>query len=118
VKEETAEALANAVLQDDLMNQTAVYLGRGRQFEGHPLEELHEKWTLAIRKWSTAGYGTLPELDDLSAELRLREAKEPWDRVPEVRAQMNKEIARSGPYNPGVRAKINEFLEAIDKPQN
>ncbi len=117
-KEADPEALANAAMQIDVMNQTADYLGRGRQFEGLPLDDLREKWTLSVRKWKAVGYGAFRELDDLSAELRLRDEQEPWDQVQEVRKDMVSEVERSGLGDPDVRAKLQELLEAMRKPKN
>lgn len=117
-KEADPEALANAAMQIDVINQTADYLGRGRQFEGLPLDDLREKWTLSVRKWKAVGYGAFRELDDLSAELRLRDEQEPWDQVQEVRKDMVSEVERSGLGDPDVRAKLQELLEAMRKPKN
>jgi hypothetical protein len=43
---------------------------------------------------------------------------EPWDRVPDVFEEMRTEVARSGPNDPGVRAKLKEFMDEMGKPKN
>jgi hypothetical protein len=119
MNDERAKALVGALLQSDLMDKSATYLEGGRKFGALSLEQLNEQWVRAIRKWARADYGPSRELNDLAAELRLRNSEEPWDRVSEVRDEMVTAAKRSGQKNNReVRAKMKEFLEAMDKPQN
>ena len=117
--EKEAAALVEAVISDDLMEQTADYLGRDRFFEGLSDEQLLQKWETSLRTWVKGGYGPDQEHCDVGAELRLRNIEEPWDRIPDVRNEMFQAVQRIGPNNPGARAKIEEFLESLDKePKN
>jgi hypothetical protein len=50
-------------------------------------------------------------MDDLSAELRLREIEPPYDEVKAERKALVEEIVREAPDNPGVSAKIEKFFE-------
>jgi hypothetical protein len=50
MNDEQANVFVRALLQSDLMDQTATYLDGGPQHEALSLEELNEQWIRAIRK--------------------------------------------------------------------
>src|ERR1700685_1767870 len=92
--EDEVDDVVDALLQSDLMDQTAHYLGRGRRFEAMPTPKLNEKWVAAFRGFiqaettacetgkETSGCDTR-DIDDAAAELRLRGLDPPFDGIEE-----------------------------------
>jgi len=116
-------AMADAILANALMEETAQYLSRGRQFKTTSEVELKLRWAEALRRWiKTHSLGNIRQLDDLSAELRLRGMGPPEDSVKAELSSMVEEIRRDYESDPECREdiakRIAEFRMAMAKPSN
>jgi hypothetical protein len=114
-------ALTDEFLVHVLMRETADYVQRGRRFLSLPLSELNERWIAAFRDVIINNLRErIIDMDDLAAELRLRELDPPYDRVAEERAKMVAELYKLGPDSatPNMMNAIDEFLIARSKPKN
>src|SRR5476649_2609849 len=70
---ERFEALPEAWLQNELLEQTRDYLTRGRRFERLRINQLNEEWAKAFRQFVRWRVGShVRDMDDAGAELRLR----------------------------------------------
>src|SRR5476649_706633 len=70
---ERFEALPEAWLQNELLEQTRDYLTRGRRFESLRIDQLNEEWAKAFRQFVRQQIGPhARDMDDAGAELRLR----------------------------------------------
>ena len=118
-----ANAMADAILASALMEETAQYLSRGRQFRTTSEVELKLRWAEALRRWiRTHSPGNVRQLDDLSAELRLRGMGPPEDSVKAELSSMVEEIRRDYESDPecleDIATRIAEFRMAMDKPSS
>jgi hypothetical protein len=118
-----ANAMVDAFLQHTQMEETQQYLSRGRQFESTSEVELKLRWAEAFRRWcKTHSPGNVRELDDLSAELRLRGLEPPEDSVKDELSMMREEIQHEYESDPEwqeeIAKRIAEFRETMDKPSN
>jgi hypothetical protein len=118
-----ANAMADAILASALMEETAQYLSRGRQFKTTSEVELKLRWAEALRRWiKTHSAGNVRQLDDLSAELRLRGMGSPEDSVKAELSSMVDEIRRDCESDPEcleeIAKRIAEFRMVMDKPSS
>lgn len=104
---------ATALMLDSLMQETKAYLECGRAFASAGVQELGEKWIRAFRGWTASGYeGGTRLMDNLAAELRLRDLAPPYAAVKPEIAEMQAEIRKAGGGNAaGVHVKIAEFRQ-------
>jgi hypothetical protein len=112
---------AAAFLQSRLLEETQSYLIRGRRFSEILPDELAARWVIAFKAWSAArGDVQRREMDDLSAELRLRDLPLPEDQVRAEITAMAKEIEQAGPdsLSDEARQRIADFMAARRKPAN
>lgn len=114
------DAMAEAFLQSELMDETRTYLTRGRQLASSDTEAVSGLWTAAFKKWfATRAPEDARNSDDAAAELRLRGMKPPYDRVQAELAAMRAEIARDYPadeeWSETIRAKIHKFREGLER---
>jgi hypothetical protein len=113
-------ALAEAYLQHELMNEMKDYLDRGRRFERLTIPELNKTWIIAFRRFVAKDRTVIREMDDLAAELRLRNLELPLDSVRAEALQLRDEVKRLGPDAPsdGLDERIRAFLAKRKKPKN
>jgi hypothetical protein len=104
------DSLINAVLASALMDETASYLARGRAFQTLRPIELQDRWVNAFRRWISS-QGDSSEMDDLAAELRLRNMPLPSDRVPQEHKWLRDQMLDADPDEPAVRARVAAFLK-------
>jgi hypothetical protein len=115
-EEETDRAQA----ADFLARRTQSYLERGRRLQGLTDAHLASKWVSDFRSWrasraATDDPGNFADLDDIAAELRLRNLEAPYDQVQSEVNAMVLEIERIGPDQPAVSAKVQQFLDGLSK---
>jgi hypothetical protein len=93
------------------MNELKDYLDRGRRFGGAVTSELNEKWIFAFRRFvaSEAKMETR-EMEDVSAELRLRGLDVPYEAVKKERTALNALVRHFGPIQ---SETSNESFEAF-----
>ena len=118
-----ANAMADAILANALLEETAQYLWRGRQFKTTSEVELKLRWVEALRRWiKTHSPGNVRQLDDLSAELRLRGLEPPEDSVQPELSSMVEEIRRDYASDleclEDIAKRIAEFRMAMEKPSS
>jgi hypothetical protein len=102
--------------------------GRNRLRGGQPGKatsevELKLRWAEALRRWiKTHSPGNVRQLDDLSAELRLRGMGPPEDSVKAELSSMVDEIRRDCETDPecleDIAKRIAEFRMVMDKPSS
>jgi hypothetical protein len=110
---------AEAFLQHELMNETKDYLDRGRRFSEVLPDELAAQWVIAFKAWFAARDDAhRREMDDLSAELRLRDLPIPKDQIRAETDAMAKEIEQAGPdlFSDEARQRISDFIASRRKP--
>ena len=122
-EEETDRAQAADFLASELARETQSYLERGRRLQGLTDAQLASKWVADFRSWrasraATDDPGNFADLDDTSAELRLRNLEAPYDQVQSEVNAMVEEIERIGPDQPAVSAKVQQFLDDLSKRKN
>lgn len=124
-----ADDASTAFLQSTLMGEVRDYLQRGRRFETVATPQLSEKWTVAFRAFVQAAVvseaGNRPsdhdtqDLDDASAELRLRGFDLPLEAVQHEASVLLELIRTAGPdMPPSVDQQIDQFLADRKKPKN
>jgi hypothetical protein len=118
---ERFEALPEAWLQNELLEQTRDYLTRGRRFERLRIDQLNEEWAKAFRqfvRWQIGPY--VRDMDDAGAELRLRGEEFPTHLVTAEVEQLRATIQRVGPISPSAEfdRKIDEFIRDMNKPKH
>lgn len=107
---------ANAFLQSELMEETAAYLLRGRRFSEMATDALNRQWTMAFKSLSAGDQvADRPRMNDLSAELRLRNLEPPYDTVAAELASLRDELRQLDPTaNSALTEKIGAFLKSRD----
>jgi hypothetical protein len=118
---ERFEALPEAWLQNELLEQTRVYLTRGRRFERLRTDQLNEEWAKAFRQFVRRQIGPyVRDMDDAGAELRLRGEEFPTHLVTLEVEQLKAAIQRVGPISPSAEfdRKIDEFIRDMNKPKH
>ena len=119
--EERFEALPEAWLQNELLEQTRDYLTRGRRFERLRIDQLNEEWAKAFRQFVRRQIGPyVRDMDDAGAELRLRGEEFPTHLVTSEVEQLKAAIQRVGPISPSAEfdRKIDEFIRDMNKPKH
>ena len=119
--DEKGDDLAIELLQHAQMKETQDYVGRGRALASQTDDEVESVWVAMFERWfdeKTAE--NRRNMDDASAELRLRDLEPPYDRVKAKTDELQAEIKRLGPdaFSEGLDEEIDEFLEARKKPKN
>jgi len=116
----SSEKDAESFLQHALMEETRSYVERGRALKDHSDSAVADIWVATVERWFEARTSeTQRQMDDASAELRLRDIKEPADRVASLLAQMKEEIRRDPrELNEKTKQQILDFVAGRDKPQN
>lgn len=113
--------LAEAFLDSQLMEETRRYAEAGRRFQAFETGDIHERWIVAFKALFFGGdQGGRADMDDLAAELRLRDLLPPYDQVkPEV-AILQARIKQIGPDapNPKLDEDIDRFFEDQRKPKS
>ena len=115
----TPEELVDAMLKHQEMEQTHRYLNAGRRFSSCDSDELKALWILAIKRFlATRSQEAELELNNVSAELRLRKMRPPLVRVREELRAILAEIERDFKDHPervAARAshKVEEFLKLL-----
>lgn len=113
--------IARSYIAHLLMEETADYVRRGRIFETDPLNEVEAGWVAAFKTWTATRHPQVRKmLDDLWAELRLREAEPPFERVqPELDALRERVGAIPSEDGPALlAARIEAYLAARARPAN
>ena len=115
------DAIVQAVIDHQAMEDTRSYLERGRRFEGLTVDALNDGWAAAFT--AVCAYGDESretDLDDLGAELGLRNLKRPEHLVRPRAMQaaqarvVNSQHEAFGP----VTEAIDRFMERMDEPKN
>ncbi|RAK52766.1 hypothetical protein [Phenylobacterium deserti] len=112
---------ARSYIAHVLMEETADYLRRGRIFEADPLGEVEAGWVAAFKTWTATHHPQVRKmLDDLWAELRLRDAEPPFARVEAeldaLRQRLAAIPAEGGPAL--LAARIEAYLAQRARPAN
>jgi hypothetical protein len=119
--DEKGDDLAIEQLQHAQMKETRDYVERGRGLASQTDDEVKSVWVAMFERWfdeKTAE--NRRNMDDASAELRLRDLEPPYDRVKAKTDELQAEIKRLGPdaFSEEFDEEIDEFLEARKKPKN
>ncbi len=114
------DADAAAALQHAEMKQTQDYLERGRALAQQTDEQVKSVWAATFeRHFAEPTKESARNMDDASAELRLRKIELPVERVQETFDALQAEIKKAGPDAfEGLDEEIDEFLAARAKPKN
>ena len=118
---EQFEALPEAWLQNELLEQTRDYVTRGRRFERLRIDQLNEEWAKAFRQFVRRQIGPyVRDMDDAGAELRLRGEEFPTHLVTSEVEQLRAIVQRVGPISPSAEfdRKIDEFIKDMNKPKH
>jgi hypothetical protein len=80
--EDNTDAIVNAFLQNNSMEQARDYLARGRRFAQLDIGQLNQDWIIAVKSWLARKEPTNELImDDLASELALRKLEPPYDAV-------------------------------------
>jgi hypothetical protein len=111
------EALSEAMLQSELMDELSSYLQRGQRFASLTLKELHGRWASAFKQFAAEEHGPhVRDMDDAGAEIRHRGLRLPVHLVSEEFELIRERIRREGPDE--LDEKIDDFFEQLKKPKN
>jgi|HubBroStandDraft_4_1064222.scaffolds.fasta_scaffold1958073_1 hypothetical protein len=113
------EALLRAMMESAAMDEMRDYLLRGRIHAELSDAALQVEWTKSFKRWFTAR--DLPqeqEMNDFSAELRLRKIEPPYEGIKAESEKMLEEIWRERHYDAGVRAEIEKFRADLRERKN
>lgn len=109
--------LVEGLIRSEQMEETAAYLGRGRRFSALSPSELELRWVEAFRTWLGERTDShLQQMDDLSAELRLRGLEPPYHLVKKESEAIREEIRVADPADFDIREKIAAYLRKLDEP--
>jgi hypothetical protein len=115
------DAIAQAFLDHQAMEETRSYLARGRRFEGLSVEDLNRGWAAAFTSvCANDDQGRATDLDDLGAELGLRKLERPEQLVHRDAMKMAQERVRNSrleAFGPLMEA-VGKFRDEMDKPKN
>ena len=82
LREDYTGAIIDAFLQNNSMEQTRDYVGRGRRFARLEVGQLNQSWITAVRRWLARKNPTNElTMDDLTSEFALRKLKPPYAAV-------------------------------------
>jgi hypothetical protein len=115
------DAIAQAFLDHQAMEETRSYLGRGRRFEGLSVNDLNKGWAAAFTAVCAHGdESRVTDLDDLGAELSLRKLGRPDHLVHRDAMRIAQERVRKSRLDaigPLMEA-VGKFRDEMDKPKN
>jgi hypothetical protein len=118
---DTIDAIAQAFMDHQAMEETRSYLARGRRFERLSVEDLNKGWAAAFTSvCADDDQSRVTDLDDFGAELGLRQLEKPDHLVhPDAMriAQERVRNARLEAYGPLMEA-VGKFRDEMDKPKN
>ena len=112
--------LVKAFLDHSEMEFIRSYLERGRSFADVPTEGVEEAWATAFKLACVHGQTSHKiELNDLTAELRLR-GLDPPERLVQAAIKIVQERVRNLPEaaSDALQAMISGFLDEMGKPKN
>jgi hypothetical protein len=110
----------NEFLDHALMEETRLYVERGRNLKDRSDEDVLNVCVATIERWfPDRSEPNQQAMNDAMAELRLRGLDLPEDRLKPLLDKMREEM-RSQPGGPNgkVRQQIRDFVEARNKPPN
>lgn len=115
-----ANKIVRAMLAHNQMEEVAAYLRRGRRFQTMPEADLNQAWAAAFEV--ALGLG-VPErqqdLDDLGAELNLRNLEPPGHLVKETMDKLSKRVSDMSPEaREAAKKSIGEFMLKMEEPKN
>ncbi|MEA2949675.1 MAG: hypothetical protein QOI40_5005 [Alphaproteobacteria bacterium] len=113
--------MADSFLQSEAMEEMRDYLARGRRFSEVSSDELPVRWVGAFKAWFAArDPAHQKEMDDFSAEMRLRDLPIPADQIVPEMAAMAEEIRQAAPnsLSDEGRQRISDYLSARRKLTN
>jgi hypothetical protein len=115
--------LAAAFLASELMKETQSYLERGRRLQGLTDTQLASRWVVDFKAWRASrsvkgDLGDSTEMDDASAELRLRNIEPPYDQIKDEMKDMVREAEQCDPEDRGISAKVGKFLDELNRRKN
>jgi hypothetical protein len=115
------EAIVDALLESDQMENTTRYLTSGRRFASLETEEIKKRWTQAARTFLIS-YGSVNprEMDDLGSELGLRKVALPCEDVSVKTAAVARRIGHDdGPEGHArIRDRIRRFRDDLESQRN
>jgi hypothetical protein len=117
------DTLAKALLANRELRETESYLTRGRAYKHLSDPELKERWITAFQAFAASpGHRETPELDDLRAELALRDVEPPLDRVKDefdsLVTKLKQVDLTSLSDAPEWEEEIAAVLAELEKPRN
>jgi hypothetical protein len=118
---EISQALLDAFIQHELMDETASYLSRGRSLHQLDDEAVKLGWTAAFKRWTDKEPNDQIKLEDWAAELRIRNIDPPLDRVSNELDAMRRKVRQpaSGELKSGeLRHRIAEFQHKREHPDS
>ncbi len=108
--EKSAGELWDAVIRSSEMDQVASYLGRGRPFRHLSGQELEDAWVQAFKTWvEVRDEPSQRTAQDLSAECRLQDVTEPFNRVTDELVAGSEQILKDGLHR-DVLERVAEFV--------
>jgi hypothetical protein len=108
------ESLANAVVQNALMNETSDYVARGRRFAELDTDDLNARWVTAFRAlFVNHDLHHRHDFDDADAEFRLRQLEPPHDLVRSELAAMAEEL-RANPTSVDLSQALRDLFRDED----
>jgi hypothetical protein len=115
------DAILQAFMDHQAMEETKSYLERGRRFAGLTVDDLSKGWAAAFT--AVCAYGDESretDLDDLGAELGLRNLKRPEHLVRSRAMQAAQARVRNSQHEAfgPVTEAIDRFMERMDEPKN
>ena len=99
-----------AFVQNERLEQTKDYVGRGRAFVALDLDDLKARWVEAFRAFvaDIDGDDGIVRMYDLEAEIRLRGAEPPHERVEAEQAAFDREMDEWQAEDPGAWDEVAE----------
>jgi hypothetical protein len=115
------DTILQAFLDHQAMEETKSYLERGRRFEDLTVDDLSKGWAAAFTAVCADGdEGGQTDLDDLGAELGLRNLERPEHLVHPRAMTAALERVRNSQHEAfgPVTEAIGRFMERMDEPKN
>jgi hypothetical protein len=118
---DSIDAITQAFMDHQAMEETRSYLARGRRFEGLSVEDLNQGWAAAFTSVCANGdQSRAIDLEDFGAELGLRNLERPDHLVHRDAMKMAQERVRNSrleAFGPLMEA-VGKFRDEMDKPKN
>jgi hypothetical protein len=114
------EEFLDAFLQHELMNEARDYVERGRNLQMLSSAKLLDTWVTRFECWFKTE-GNPRDMDDAAAEIRLRGLEMPYERVARELRALKAGLTWLDPRHYScqkIHRKINNFIEARNKPMN